>query len=199
MPPRCVPPLQARLAFDFFKEQEELAMSIRVASVLFSVLLSVAISPSLAQQKRGPSTPEERAKAVQFAHDLESNPLNPQAKGEREWFTLWLIDVPDITVEVCPRLLGSQLPDKNKFGTEILSQLMFSEAAFMIENPDKAKEALEVHTAGVIGSLKVYEVILREHPKARSKGLDDILAQRDKGQLKDHVQQAMDFCNKRVP
>ena len=55
-----------------------------------------------AQRKRGPSTPEERAKAVQFAHDLEANPLGPQAKNEREWLTLWLIEVPDITVEVCP-------------------------------------------------------------------------------------------------
>ena len=63
-------------------------MSIRAASAFSLAFLLLLISPSLAQQKRGPSTPEERAKAVQFAHDLESNPLNPQAKNEREWFTL---------------------------------------------------------------------------------------------------------------
>ena len=162
-----------------------------------SLLLLAALAVS-AQQKRGPSTPEERAKAVQFAHDLESNPLGPQAKSEREWLTLWLIEVPDIAVEVCPRLLGPEIPDKKRFGTEIFSQLMYSEVAFMIENPDKAKETVEVHTAGVGGGLKTYEAILKEHPKARSKALDEILSRRDKGELKDHVQEAMKFCTKRV-
>jgi hypothetical protein len=173
-------------------------MSIRGACVFLLAFVLLAISPLLAQQKRGPSTPEERAKAVQFAHDLESNPLNPQAKREREWLTLWLIEVPDITVEVCPRLLGHDLPDKKKFGTEILSQLMFSEAAFMIENQDKSKDPVEVHMAGIAGSLKVYETILKDHPEAKSKGLDDILTLRGKGQLKDHVQEAMALCNRAV-
>jgi hypothetical protein len=158
----------------------------------------LATFSSRAQQKRGPSTPEERAKAVQFAHDLENNPLGPQTKSEREWLTLWLIEIPDITVEVCPRLLGPELPDKKKYGTEILSQLMYSEAAFMIEKPDKAKEVLEVHAAGVVGSLKAYEAILKDHPKAKSKALDDILSRRDKGELKDHVQEAMKSCTQRV-
>jgi hypothetical protein len=173
-------------------------MPIRAAIALLLAFLLPAISPSLAQQKRGPSTPEERAKAVQFAYDLESNPLGPQAKREREWLTLWLIEVPDITVEVCPRLLGPELPDKKKFGTEILSQLMFSEAAFMIENPDKAKDPLEVHTAGVTGSLKVYEAVLKEHPKARLKELDEILARRDKGEWRDHVEAVMKYCTKPI-
>jgi hypothetical protein len=151
-----------------------------------------------AQQNRGPSTVEERTKAVQFAHDLESNPLGPQAKSEREWLTLWLIEVPDVTVEVCPRLLGPELPDKKKFGTEIVSQLMFSEAAFMIENPDKAKDNISVHTAGTGGALKVYEAILKDHPTAQLKALDDIIARRDKGELQNHVQEAMKYCTKKV-
>lgn len=151
-----------------------------------------------AQQKRGPSTAEERAKAVQFAHDLESSPLGPQAKTEREWLTLWLIEVPDITVEICPKLLGPEIPDKKKFGTEILSQLMFSEAAFMIENPDKTKDIISVHTAGTGGALKVYEAILKDHPKAQLKALDDIIARRDKGELQKHVQEALKNCDKKV-
>jgi hypothetical protein len=173
---------------------------VRNQTVLLSVLtlLLLAAQATPARQKRGPSTSEERARAVQFAHDLESNPLGPQAKSEREWLTLWLIDVPDITVEVCSRLLGPEIPDKKKFGTEIFSQLMYSEAAFMIENPDSVNEALEVHAAGVMGSLKAYEAILKDHPKARSKSLDEILSRRDKGTLKDHVREAMKFCTKPV-
>ncbi len=169
------------------------------AKVLSAVgLLLIAVLAATAQQKRGPSTTEERAKAVQFAHDLENNPLGPQAKSEREWLTLWLIEIPDITVEVCPRLLGPEIPDKKKYGTEIFSQLMFSEVAFMIENPDKTKDALEVHAAGVLGSLKVYEAILKEHPKTRTTALDQIVVRRDKQELKNHVEDAMKYCTKRV-
>jgi hypothetical protein len=159
-------------------------------------LVSVLTAP--AQQKRGPSKPEERARAVQFAHDLEINPLGPQAKSAREWLALWLIEIPDITVEVCSRLLGPEIPDKEKYGTEVFSQLMYSEIAFMIETPDKSKDPLEVHAAGVMGSLKVYEAILKERPEAKSQTLDEIIARRDKGELKDHVQEAMKFCTKRV-
>jgi len=82
-----------------------------VRLALLTLVIFVGLSVS-AQQKRGPSTPEERAKAVQYAHNLETNPLGPQAKSEREWFTLWLIEVPDITVEVCPRLLGQNFPTR---------------------------------------------------------------------------------------
>ena len=69
----------------------------------------------------------------------------------------------------------------------------------MIENPDKSKDPLEVHAAGVMGSLKVYEAILKEHPKAKSQTLDGINSRWNKGGLKDHVQEAMKFCTKRVP
>ena len=168
----------------------------RIATLLLSIFLLTV--PAGAQQKRGPSTAEERAKAVQFAHDLESNPLGPQAKSEREWLTLWLIDVPDITVEICSRLLGPELPDKKKYGTEIFSQLMFSEAAFMIENPNKAQDSVSVHTAGVAGALKVYKAILKERPKAQLKALDEIVARRDKGELQEHVKEAMKYCTEQV-
>jgi hypothetical protein len=163
----------------------------RTATLLFAILFAAV---AFAQQNRGPSTPEERTRAVQYAHDLESNPLGPQARSEREWLTRWLIEVPDITVGVCSALLGSSLPDKKNFGPEILSQLINSEAAFVIENPDKANDKFLVYTAGVSGALKVYEIILKDHPKAHSKGLDDLIARRDKGELQDHVREAMKSC-----
>jgi len=163
---------------------------------LFPVLL-LAI-PTFAQQNRGPSTPEERAKAVQFAHDLESDPFGSQAKSEREWLLRWLIEIPDITVDVCPRLLGREIPDKKKHGPEILAQLTFSQAAFVIENPDKAKDKTAVYAAGVAGALKVYEIALKKYPKDQVKGLDEVLARRDKGELQKHVEEAMQYCTKPV-
>ena len=164
--------------------------------ILIAVL--VALTSLSAGQKRGPSTPEERAKAVQFTHDLENNPLGPEAKSEREWLLRWVTEVPDITVAFCPQILGTELSDKQPYGTEIRTQLMFSQAAFLIEKPDKAKDDLAIQTAGVNGSLKVYERILKDHPNARSKTLDEIIARRDNGTLQGYLQEAVERCKKRT-
>ena len=67
--------------------------------LLFMFLCSGPFAQS--KKKRGPSTPEERARAVQIARALEGDPLQPGSKEMRTWFTLWLIEVPDIAVQVC--------------------------------------------------------------------------------------------------
>ena len=51
-------------------------------------------------QKRGPSTPEERKKAVEMATFLEANPLAKEAKDVRSALLFFLIEVPDIKVTV---------------------------------------------------------------------------------------------------
>src|SRR5215472_5903096 len=122
------------------------------------VLLFPCSSP-FAQQKRGPSTPQERAKAVQIARTLEADPLQTGSKDMRSWFTLWLIEVPDITLNMCGEELGPVFHASNRdknFVTEIFSQSMFSAVSFIIEHPDQAKDAVTVYTAGVDGSLKAY-------------------------------------------
>src|SRR4029077_17144972 len=90
----------------------------RKRSTLILIAFLVVATSLSARQKRSPSTPEERTKAVQFAHDLENNPLGPQAKSEREWLLRWVMDVPDITVVFCPQILGTELSDKQPYGTE---------------------------------------------------------------------------------
>jgi hypothetical protein len=168
----------------------------RKRGTLILIAVLVAFTSLSAQQKRGPSTPEERAKAVQFAHDLENNPLAPQAKSEREWLLRWVMEVPDIAVAFCPQILGTELSDKQPYGTEIRTQLMFSQAAFLVENPDKTKDDLAIQTAGVNGSLRVYELILKDHPNARSKTLNEIIARRNEGTLQGYLQEAVERCKK---
>jgi hypothetical protein len=154
----------------------------------------------IAQQKRGPSTPEERAKAVQIARTLEADPLQTGSKDMRSWFTLWLIQVPDISLSVCGDELGpifhASNRDKN-FVTEIFGQSMFSAVSFMIEHPDQAKDAVRVYTAGVEGSLKAYQSILRTHPEARWPFLDDLIVKQQKGELPKYVENATAKCRKR--
>lgn len=171
-------------------------------SILLPCLLFLFLSANLfaqSQQKRGPSTPEERTKAVQIARGLESDPLQPGNKDMRTWFTLWLIEVPDITVQVCGEELGPVFHESNRdknFVSEIFGQSMFSAASFVIEHPDQAKNAIAVYTAGLEGSLKAYQSILKTHPEAKWPFLDDLILKQQKGELAKHVEKATAKCRK---
>jgi hypothetical protein len=51
--------------------------------------------------------------------------LQPGNKDMRTWFTLWLIEVPDITVQVCGEELGPVFHESDRdknFVSEILGQ-----------------------------------------------------------------------------
>ena len=164
-------------------------MKLLFRSTLFITAVLFLISPAWAQSKRGPSTPEERQTAVKAAHLLEAEPFTKDAKKIREWFTFWLIEVPDIHIELCSDYLGPVFGAKRNYDTEIFGQTMFSSAAFIIEHPDQTNDRVAVNLAGLEGALKVYEAILKVKPKARWAYLDDLIAKREKGELQGYVQE----------
>lgn len=157
------------------------------AALLGVFCLAICIS-GLAQD-RGPSTHEEREMALKAARLLEADPLHKDAKKVRSWFTLWLIQIPDITIELCSDSLGPLGGSKKNYSSEIFGQTMYSSAAFIIENPDRAKDRVAVNLAGVEGALKAYESILKTKPKARWEFLDQLIAKRENGDLRAYVEE----------
>src|SRR5579871_3164081 len=126
-------------------------------------------------QKRGPSTPEERTRAVKIAHELEDDPLGKSAKEDRQWVIQWIIDIPDITVTECDDFFGTIPKTPRGRMREIVNQMVISSAAFMIEHPDKVKDDQAVATAGLLGALKAYQSILKEEPDARWPYVDKVV------------------------
>ena len=156
-------------------------------SCISTLLLGVLLSPVLAlAQERGPSTPEERARALAITSQLEQDPLNRELRKDREWLLRWLIEVPDIQVSICASGLGTFLKSDYKYRSEILGQLTFASAAFIIENPGKAKDEAATCLAGVYGALAAYKAILKAHPKEKSPALDELAAKTPE-QLQAHV------------
>jgi len=162
-------------------------------SIMMMALMAllVFIGQKTPAQERGPSTPEERAKAVQIAHQLEADPLGKDAKEGRRWMLTWLIGVPDISVTVCPNYLEPLFgKDKNKnYASDLTLQMTLSSAAFIIEHPDQAKDDVAVNKAGLEGTLKAYEAILKTKPKATWPFLDQLIERRNKGTLEDYVRE----------
>jgi hypothetical protein len=69
------------------------------AALAGSALLLAPIASTAAD--RGPSTPEERKQALEYVHHFEADPLNPALQLEKQWLTVWIIEVPDIHVNEC--------------------------------------------------------------------------------------------------
>ncbi len=168
--------------------------TIRATAVAILLLGIVAVRTARAQD-RGPSTPEERARAVKFAHSLEADPLGKDAKEQRAWVIQWIIRIPDITVNVCDEYFG-ELPDTpHDYSTDITRQMIISSTAFMIEHPDKAKDDQAVAMAGLLGALKAYQAILKQDPSARWPYVDHLVQMRDQGKLDDYVSDTRRKCS----
>ncbi|MDA0207132.1 MAG: hypothetical protein O3A53_20930 [Acidobacteria bacterium] len=158
-----------------------------------TIFLVLVTAPAQAQTQ-AVAAREDLAKAVQIAQSLESEPLGKQAKDQRAWLMLWLIEVPDVTVKACSHLLGPLVESKKNYSSELLAQMLGSSAAFIISNPDKSKDDVAVYAAGLKGSLRAYESILKIKPKAGWPFLDDLIEKRTKGELTEFVRQAAVQC-----
>lgn len=171
-------------------------MYTRVAFCIVAMFLFITVisEKSTYSQKRGPSTAEERTKAVQVARDLEADPLGPNAKEERSWITVWLIQIPDMTVKFCTSLLGPRSDPENSHWPDVSTQMLYSGAAFMIENPKKKNDQQAVYLAGLDGALKTYEAILKKEPQARWPFVDGLIEKRDQGKLGEYVKQVTTKC-----
>jgi hypothetical protein len=167
---------------------------IRAIAIAILLLTFCAVRTAWAQQKRGPSTAEERARAVKVAHQLEEDPLAKDAKENREWVYKWIEDIPDITVNVCYDFFGTLPKPPRGHSLEIVNQMAISSAAFMIEHPDKAKDEQAVATAGLLGALKSYQSILKREPDARWPFVDKVVQMRDQGKLDDFISDTRRKC-----
>jgi hypothetical protein len=134
------------------------------------IILSTTSPMGLRAQSREPSTADERNRAVQAAKQLRTDPLAAHVQSEREWVVKWLIEVPDISVQLCGGILGD-LGDANQsiYPGTLLATMMASEAIYVIENPQKAKDRQAMYGAGVGGALDAYEVIRKKDASYQAK------------------------------
>jgi hypothetical protein len=137
-------------------------------------------------------TPDERNRAVRIAKDLRADPLATGIQSDREWLMKWLIEVPDISVKLCGGLMGD-LGDSKKSQNPgaLLAVVLASQAAFVIENPQKAKDNRAIYLAGIDGALDAYQAIRSKDSSYQAKRLDEFTRQRSNGKLVDAVSSAL--------
>ena len=166
----------------------------RTVGVCLVVLALSALAVSQDQPKRGPSTAEERTRFLTLTHKLEQNPLDKSLYDETRWALQWIEDVPDITVDVCPQVLGQDFVESRyRYANQVMGQVVLGNVAFLIEHPDKKGDRVAQYTAGVESALKAYKGILRADP-VPSRPLEELLRLQSEGKLVDFVKTTAKDC-----
>ena len=159
----------------------------RKSFVLLAVTILAASLPA-ASRTRGPSTPQERARALSYIASLEQNPLAKDSLDKRLWLTEWIVRVPDITVNVCCKALDSLDQINATYSNQLRLQSIYSQAAFVLQHPKATSEA-EKQAAGLAGALRAYHAIQRFDPTAKYPLLDNLSALQKQGKLLQYVEQ----------
>ncbi|MBD0371649.1 MAG: hypothetical protein ICV60_12485 [Pyrinomonadaceae bacterium] len=167
-------------------------MKLRVFAIIAMLAIAAmfGVKPCAAQ-KRDPSTPEERGRAVNLTRFLEADPLNEKAPEARRWLMAWLGVVPDISVPVCQDFLKPLMQKDTNYSTELFAQSLYGSATFIIEHPDDANNYEAMYLAGVESTLRAYEFILKTKPKAKWPFLDELIEKRERGELDDYVREVL--------
>jgi hypothetical protein len=166
----------------------------RRPQIIALIITCVLSASSTFAQKRGPSTPEERKRAVEIATLLENDPLNKHAKDLSRELLIWLIEIPDISVTICTGMLGDYSKIKGDYAGTITTQVSFAETKFVIEHPEQAKDEYQVYLAGVESALKTYRNIKKAKPKVRMEPLEQLLLTQQAGKLPEFIRNAMVGC-----
>jgi hypothetical protein len=166
----------------------------KAALFCFIIFLGSFLAVAQDEPKRGPSTPEERQRFVALTHKLELSPLDKNLYAEKKWAIQWIDGIPDITVSICPPIMGEDfLESRYRYMPEIMGQVAFGNIVFLIEHPDKRGDVVAQYTAGVESALKAYKGILKADPMV-SRTLEDLLQKQSEGKLADFVRETSKAC-----
>ncbi len=170
-----------------------------LAACLALLLLAPAAAQAQAevpaQGQRGPSTPEERKRAVETTRKLEREPLARSSTAARKWLLQWIVEIPDVEVLSCEGPLDALRQDEEDPLAQVLYlQSVFGMAAFIVENPKKARDWVAVQSAGIESVLRAYESIRRADSEAKWKELDRLETARKGGKLAAIVKKEMARC-----
>jgi hypothetical protein len=163
---------------------------------ILAAALLLASTPAVALA-RGPSTTEERKKAVEITRKLEREPLARSGAESREWLLRFIVEAPDFNVRGCSGPLDVLAKNEDgPYARLLYVQSIFGMASFMFEHPKKANDWAAVQTAGIESVLRAYESVLRADSEARWKELDRLVAARKAGKLRKLVEKEMAECAK---
>lgn len=156
-------------------------------TIVFTLLLvGLAAQTTFAQTKKE----KDRKAFINNSRLLEAKPFDENADAARKWGFKYVADTDEFSVILCSDTMKLIPEKKNKFKGDLLMQFTFGMAVFKLENPDQKDNETAAQIAGLESMLRTYEKMIAENPKAKSPGIDELLAKRDSSELKTLVEAA---------
>jgi hypothetical protein len=145
--------------------------------------MTVLASSIPAESKtHGPSTPQERARALDYIQSLEQNPMAKDSLEKRIWLTEWIVQTPAFSVKLCCKAFDTLDKVNDTYSNQLRMQAIYSQAAFVLQHPHVKNEA-ERQAAGIAGALRAYQAIQKFDPAAQYPALDNLLSLEKQGKL----------------
>src|SRR5688572_6703464 len=126
----------------------------------FSTLAVMSVSVDAQETSAATKT-----RMIELIGTLESDPFIKGGKKLRGEVMSWLAEAPDVAVQLCPAVLGDIEEIESDEGETLVVQLIFSEAKFILQNPDKATDQRAINVGGVEGVLRTYAAMRAAKPK----------------------------------
>jgi len=154
-----------------------------LAGVVVIAALSFGVRSQ--EQKRGPSTADERARVVRIAQALEVRPSDASLHDDYKWLLHWSAEEPDFAFLICP----ANMPwnDKYEHRGDLVAVDVAATVAFVIQHPDEGKDAATAGLAAMESVLRAYQKIVEQDPQAHSKEMDDVAEIQRQGKLEGYV------------
>ncbi|QQS40690.1 MAG: hypothetical protein IPM63_15160 [Acidobacteriota bacterium] len=133
---------------------------------------------------------DNKAALINTTKFLEEKPFDKTAKDLRSAAMQYVIQTDDVSVTLCTDVLKGVTDKKNKYGSDLMAQYAFGMASFKLSNPDRKDDEAAAQLAGLESMLRAYEAMVAEKPKAKYKGVDELIAKRDSGELAAFVQES---------
>ncbi len=129
---------------------------------------------------------DDRAKFVQWNAEIEADPLADGQQAKRNWMLYWANGSGEVSLLVCDIFRPIQTSGSEYAGI-LVTQVLFGNAAFQIENQKLKDDLLATQEAGIASSLMVYAKLVEQKPQARFDYFDELLAAKRLGTLRDSV------------
>ncbi len=159
-----------------------------------ALAIALVIAAPCFAQEATTSSAEDKAQALSLVKQLEDDPLASGAENARQWLTNFIVNAPDLFISTCPELLGPVNGQGKNGAPDIVAQLYFGNAAWAIQNPDKATDREAMLVGGLESTIRLYENLLKQKSRWRWPILDDLRGRVKKGTLADYVRENLDKC-----
>jgi hypothetical protein len=156
----------------------------KITFIFALLIIALSVQVSLAQSKKE----KDKKSFINNTRLLEKKPFDPNAEAARNWGFKYVADTDEISIVLCSDTMKLIPEKKNKFKAELFLQFTFGMAVFKLENPDKKDDETAAQVAGLESVLRTYEAMLAENEKAKSAGMDELIAKRDSGELQTLVE-----------